>query len=153
MTRVAAGAVVTLPRIEDARGNLSFVEGEHHIPFAVKRAYWIYDVPGGESRGGHAHYALHEFLIALSGSFDVCLDDGSIEHVISLNRSYRGVLVPRLTWRRLNNFSTNSVCLVLASCAFDEADYIRDYDAFLVATRANEDAIRSRSERQPHSEA
>lgn len=153
MTRLATGAVVTLPRIQDARGNLSFVEGERHVPFPIRRAYWIYDVPGGEARGGHAHYSLDEFLIALSGSFDVCLDDGADERVISLNRSYRGVFVPRLTWRRLENFSTNAVCLVLASCAFEEADYIRDYDVFLLAARGTHPMGQERSQPKPDSRA
>jgi mannose-6-phosphate isomerase-like protein (cupin superfamily) len=123
--------LVGLPRVEDVRGNLSFVEGMRHIPFAIRRAYWVYDVPGGEVRSGHAHRTLDEFLIALSGSFDVKLDDGERERVVSLNRSYFGLLVPRMTWRRLENFSTNAVCLVLASAAFDEADYIREYEQFL----------------------
>lgn len=123
--------LVQLPRIQDARGNLSFVEGHQHVPFEIRRVYWIYDVPGGEARGGHAHRGFDEFLIALSGSFDVHLDDGTHATTTLLNRSYRGVLVPRMTWRRLENFSTNAVCLVLASARFDEAQYIRDHAAFL----------------------
>lgn len=139
MTEADIGSIITLPRIEDARGNLSFVEGGRHVPFAVKRAYWIYDVPGGGTRGGHAHHTLDEFLIALSGSFDVCLNDGTGDRVISLNRSYLGALVPRRTWRRLDNFSTNAVCLVLASGPFDDADYIREYEPFLALVRAAHD--------------
>lgn len=119
-----------LPRIEDVRGNLSFVEGMRHVPFTIRRTYWIYDVPGGEARGGHASRTLDEFFIALSGSFDVRLDDGRRETIVPLNRSYFGLLVPRMTWRRLENFSTNAVCLALASAPFDESDYIRDYDQF-----------------------
>jgi hypothetical protein len=125
-----AGALVRLPRIEDARGNLSFIEADRHVPFPIRRTYWIYDVPGGEARGGHAHRTLDEMLVALSGSFDVRLDDGSREWTVSLNRSYVGLLVPRMTWRRLENFSTNAVCLALASAAFDESDYVREYAAF-----------------------
>ncbi len=125
-----------MPRIGDERGNLSFVEGGRHVPFAVKRVYWIYDVPGGEMRGGNAHRAFDEFLIALSGSFDVHLENGARSWTVSLNRSYYGVLVPRMTWRRLDNFSTNAVCLVLASAHFDEAQYIRDHDVFLGEARA-----------------
>jgi hypothetical protein len=127
----APAPLVGLPRVEDVRGNLSFVEGARHVPFTIRRAYWVYDVPGGETRGGHAHRMLDEFLIALSGSFDVKLDDGRRETLVSLNRSYFGLLVPRMTWRRLENFSTNAVCLVLASAAFDADDYIREYDQFV----------------------
>lgn len=125
-----AGALIRLPRIEDARGNLSFVEGVRHVPFPIRRAYWVYDVPGGEARGGHAHRVLDEVLVALSGSFDVRLDDGTREWTTSLNRSYVGLFVPRLTWRRLENFSTNAVCLALASAAYDEGDYLREYADF-----------------------
>jgi hypothetical protein len=122
--------VVDLPKIHDPRGNLTFVEGGAHVPFAIRRAYWIYAVPGGGKRGGHAFRELHELVVALSGSFDVALDDGAGETLVSLNRSYFGLLVPRMTWRRLENFSTNAVCLVLASAVFDEADYIREYERF-----------------------
>lgn len=124
------GRLVTLPRIQDARGNLSFVEGGRHVEFAIKRAYWIYDVPGGEARGGHAHRTLDELLIALSGSFDVRLEDGVRTEVVQLNRSYFGLLVPRMTWRRLENFSTNAVCLALASAPFDESGYVREHDDY-----------------------
>lgn len=130
MTALDGVRLIRLPRIEDVRGNLSFVEGMRHVPFEIRRAYWVYDVPGGEARGGHANRTLDEVVIALSGSFDVRLDDGEGEHVVSLNRSYLGVLIPRMIWRRLENFSTNSVCLTVASAEFQESDYIRDYDQF-----------------------
>ena len=123
--------VVSLPRIEDARGNLTFVEGAGHISFEIRRAYWIYDVPGGAVRGGHAYATLHEFMIALSGSFDVEVDDGRTRRSITLNRSYCGLYVPNMIWRQIGNFSTNAVCLILASAAFSEVDYIRNYDEFL----------------------
>jgi dTDP-4-dehydrorhamnose 3,5-epimerase-like enzyme len=122
--------LIDLPKIPDPRGNLSFIEGENHVPFRVRRTYWIYDVPGGERRGGHAYRTLHELFVALSGSFDVVVDDGSgPEHVV-LNRSYVGLHVPPMTWRHLENFSTNAVCLILASEYYDEADYLRDRDEF-----------------------
>jgi hypothetical protein len=129
------GTIVQLPRITDARGNLSFVEGRRHVGFPLRRAYWIYDVPGGEARGGHAHRTLAELLIALSGSFDVRMDDGARTEVVQLNRSYYGLLVPPMTWRRLENFSTNAVCLALASEAFDESGYVRDHAAYLAERR------------------
>ena len=119
-----------LPRILDARGNLSFIEGNRHIPFEIKRAYWIYDVPGGETRGGHAYKALREFVVAVSGSFDLVLDDGTRKTIHHLNRSYYGIYVPNLVWRSLENFSTNALCLVLASEKYDVSDYVRDYDGF-----------------------
>lgn len=131
-----------LPKILDERGNLTFIEGLRHVPFDIKRAYWIYDVPGGEKRGGHSFKTQNEFIIALSGSFDVKLEfnDGS-KKKISLNRSYFGVFVPKGTWREMCNFSTNSLALVLASTFFDENDYIRDYSIFkqqeLVDSKAN----------------
>jgi dTDP-4-dehydrorhamnose 3,5-epimerase-like enzyme len=127
---VAGCAVVALPRIRDPRGNLTFIESERHVPFVVRRTYWIYDVPGGEVRGGHAYRELDEMVVSLSGSFDVVLDDGRDKRVVSLNRSYYGLLVPRMIWRHLENFSTNAVGLVLASTAYDAADYIRDYEEF-----------------------
>jgi dTDP-4-dehydrorhamnose 3,5-epimerase-like enzyme len=123
--------IVELPKILDPRGNLTFIEGERHVPFDIKRVYYTYDVPGGEARGGHAHIDCEAFVIAASGSFDVHLDDGRRKRVYSLNRSYRGVLVPRMVWREIHNFSSGSVCLVLASAHYDEADYIRDYERFL----------------------
>lgn len=122
--------LIDLPKVLDERGNLTFVEGVTHIPFAIARVYWIYDVPGGETRGGHAYRELDEFLISLSGSFDVVLDDGAEKRVIQLNRSYYGLYVPRMMWRHLENFSTNAVCLILASTAYDEHDYVRNYDQY-----------------------
>ncbi len=127
---------VSLPRVADPRGNLSFVEAGRPLPFEIRRAYWIYDVPGGEMRGGHAYRTLFEMFIALSGSFDVVLDDGTERKTVSLNRSYRGLVVPNLVWRRLENFSTNAVCLILASQPYDAADYLRDYGQFLAAAAA-----------------
>lgn len=122
--------LIQLPKIPDDRGNLSFVEAEKHIPFSIERTYWIYDVPGGEARGGHAYKTLDEFIIALSGSFDVILHNGKEEQCFSLNRSYYGLYVPRLYWRSLENFSTNSVAAILASQHYNEAEYIRSFDDF-----------------------
>jgi oxalate decarboxylase/phosphoglucose isomerase-like protein (cupin superfamily) len=122
--------LVYLPKITDSRGNLSFIEGDNHIPFAIKRAYWIYDVPGGEIRGGHAFYRQQEFIVALSGSFDVKVESNGHKSRIQLNRSYFGLYVPPGTWRSMENFSTNSIALVLASSEFDGNDYIRDYEKF-----------------------
>lgn len=123
--------VITLPKITDPRGNLSFVEGGVHIPFDIKRAYYLYDVPGGADRGSHAHKTLHQFIIAMSGSFDVVLDDGCNEKRFHLNRSHYGLYVCPMMWRYLDNFSSGAVCMVLASANFDEADYIRDHKEFL----------------------
>ena len=123
--------IIDLPKILDARGNLSVVEELNNIPFKIERTYWIYDVPGGESRGGHAYRENEEFIIALSGSFDVVLDNGKEKQTFSLNRSYYGLYVPKGMWRQMLNFSTNSLALVLASTKFDEKDYIRNYDEFL----------------------
>ena len=122
--------LIDLPKILDERGNLTFVESEKHIPFKFERTYMIYDVPGGEIRGGHAYKELSEFIIAVSGSFDVVLDDGQEKRTYSLNRSYYGLYVPKMIWRSLENFSTNSLCMILASQKYDEADYIRDYQDF-----------------------
>ncbi len=119
-----------LPKIEDPRGNLSFIEELSHIPFSVERVYWIYDVPGGQIRGAHAFKKQKEFIVALSGSFDVVLDDGINRNTYSLNRSYYGLYVPNLLWRKLENFSTNSLCLILASTPYDPGDYIREYKLF-----------------------
>ena len=124
--------VIELPKFLDERGNLSFVEQGQHIPFEIARSYWIYDVPGGEIRGGHAYKKNEEFIIALSGSFDVFLDDGHEQRVFSLNRSYYGLYVPNGVWRQMQNFSTNSLALVLASTSFDSNDYIYDYELFKV---------------------
>jgi dTDP-4-dehydrorhamnose 3,5-epimerase-like enzyme len=125
--------IIELPKIADPRGNLTFVEGTRNIPFAIKRTYWIYDVPGGEIRGGHSYKTLHELVIAVSGSFDVVVDDGSDKQVYSLNRSYYGLYVPNRIWRELENFSTNSLCMILASDIYREDDYIRDYRDFLAS--------------------
>jgi hypothetical protein len=122
--------IIQLPKIEDSRGNLSFYESLNHIPFEIKRTYWIYDVPGGQTRGGHAFKAQHEFIIALSGSFDVKLNDGVSEKTYSLNRSYYGLYVPNMIWREMLNFSTNSLALIVSSTNYSDADYIRDYDIF-----------------------
>ena len=122
--------LIQLPKIIDPRGNLSFIEEGNQIPFKIARSYWIYDVPGGEMRGGHAFYEQQEFIVALSGSFDVVLDDGFSKKIISLNRSYYGIFIPKMMWRSLENFSTNSLALVLANTSYSEKDYIRDYDLF-----------------------
>lgn len=122
--------LINLPKILDPRGNLSFFENGAQIPFTIKRTYWIYDVPGGEVRGGHAFKESNEFIIALSGSFDVVLNDGKIENKYNLNRSYNGLIVPNLKWRRLENFSTNSLALIVSSITYNESDYIRDFDDF-----------------------
>ncbi len=123
--------IINLPKFLDARGNLSFVEQFKHIPFEIKRTYWIYDVPGGEVRGGHAYKENQEFVIALSGSFDVILDDGKEEKTFSLNRSYYGLYIPKGIWREIDNFSTNSLALVLSSTKYNEEDYIRDHEKFI----------------------
>ena len=127
--------IVDLPKIGDPRGNLTFIEGGMHIPFSIERVYYLYDVPGGAERGGHAHLALHQLIVAMSGSFDVALDDGVSKARFHLNRSYTGLYVSPMIWRELDNFSSGSVCLVLASNRFDEGDYIRTYDSFIAATR------------------
>jgi hypothetical protein len=125
--------MIDLPKIEDRRGNLTFIEGFTHVPFAIARVYYVYDVPGGSERGGHAHKALQQFIIAMSGSFDVLLDDGKDRKRVHLNRSYNGLYVCPMIWRQLDNFSSGSVCMVLASTQYDEADYYRDYAAFMRA--------------------
>lgn len=122
--------IVNLPKILDARGNLSFVEELKHIPFKIARTHWIYDVPGGETRGGHAYKENKEFIIALSGSFDVILDDGKKRRTFSLNRSYYGLYVPQGIWREMDNFSTNSLALVLSSTPYTPEDYIYNYQQF-----------------------
>ena len=122
--------IINLPKIEDQRGNLSFYESLNHILFEIKRTYWIYDVPGGQKRGGHAFKAQHEFIIALSGSFDVKLNDGISEKTFSLNRPSYGLYVPNMIWREMLNFSTNSLALIVSSTNYSEIDYIRDYDEF-----------------------
>src|SRR4051812_14666558 len=128
--------LIPLPRISDPRGNLTFIEAGCHVPFEIKRVYYLYDVPGGADRGGHAHKELHQLLIAIAGSFDVIVDDGSYKHRFQLNRSYFGLYLPPMTWRELENFSSGSVCLVLASAPYDEADYHRCYQTYLAALRA-----------------
>lgn len=122
--------VLELPRVIDPRGTLTFVEENQHIPFPIARVYWLYDVPGGAVRGGHAHRRLQQLIIAASGSFDIVLDDGSERRRFHLNRSYFGLYVPPMFWREMDNFSSASVCLVAASEPYDEADYIRDYEVF-----------------------
>lgn len=123
--------LIDLPKIHDPRGNLTFIESGEHVPFEIERAFWIYDVPGGTARGGHAYRTGQEFIVALSGSFDVMLDDGSHRVHYTLNRSYHGLVVPNLIWREMINFSTNAVTLVLASIPYDPEDYMRDYKDFL----------------------
>lgn len=123
--------IIELPKFLDARGNLSFAQNNTHIPFEVKRTYWLYDVPGGESRGGHAYRETEEFVIALSGSFDVIVDDGKEKTTFHLNRSYYGLYIPKGMWREMDNFSTNSLALEFASTKYNPEDYIRDYNEFL----------------------
>lgn len=123
--------IIQLPKISDPRGNLSVIEEFKQIPFKIERTYWIYDVPGGERRGGHAYKENQEFIVALSGSFDIVLDDGTEKKAFTLNRSYYGLYVPKGMWREMENFSTNSLALVLSSTKYDAEDYIRDYDEFL----------------------
>jgi dTDP-4-dehydrorhamnose 3,5-epimerase-like enzyme len=122
--------IIQLPKNGDRRGNLSVIEEMEQIPFKIERAFWVYDVPGGETRGGHAYRESEEFIVALSGSFDVIIDDGTQKRIFSLNRSYYGLYVPRLMWREMVNFSTNSLALILSSTPYDAADYIRDYEEF-----------------------
>lgn len=124
---------IDLPKIVDPRGNLTFIESNRHIPFAFKRMFYLYDVPGGADRGGHALKVCHQFLIAMSGSFDVVIDDGKDKGRIHLNRSYNGLYLPPLIWREMDNFSSGSVCVVLASEPYSESDYYRDYNAYLNA--------------------
>jgi hypothetical protein len=125
--------IIDLPKITDPRGNLTFIEGGRHVPFEIKRVYYLYDVPGGAERGGHAHRALHQLIIAMSGSFDVILKDGMQQQRFHLNRSYSGLLICPMIWREIDNFSSGSVCMVLASNFYAESDYYRDYGEFLKA--------------------
>jgi glyoxylate utilization-related uncharacterized protein len=130
---VSQAHLITLPVVSNPKGNLTFIESAKHVPFAIERVYYLYDVPGGQERGGHAHRTLQQFIIAVSGSFDVILDDGTTRRSFFLNRSYYGLYVPAMLWRELKNFSSGSVCLVLASAHFDEADYYREYSDFVRA--------------------
>ena len=130
--------IIELPKFLDARGNLSFAEQNNHIPFEIKRTYWIYDVPGGEDRGGHAFKQNQEVVIAISGSFDVVVDDGDKKKTFTLNRSYYGLYVPAGLWRTMENFSTNSLALEFGSEHYDESDYIREYDEFITLKKNGE---------------
>ncbi len=130
--------ILELPKITDPRGNLTFVESGNHIPFDIKRVYYLYDVPGGSDRGAHAHKNLHQFVIAMSGSFDIVLDDGDRQRRFHLNRSYYGLYICPMMWRTLDNFSSGGVCMVLASEYYDEADYIRDHDEYIKLAKKNE---------------
>lgn len=123
--------IIELPIINDPRGNLTFVESNRHIPFSIQRVYYLYDVPGGSERGGHAHKALHQLIIAMSGSFDIHLDDGYSKKTVHMNRSYYGLYVCPMIWREIDNFSSGAVCMVLASDYYDELDYYRDYNQFV----------------------
>lgn len=135
--RIDECRLIDLPKISDPRGNLTFVEGGRHAPFEIRRVYYLYDVPGGATRAGHAHKQLHQLMIAMSGSFDAMLDDGlGGKRRVHLNRSYVGLYIPSMIWRDLDNFSSGSVCMVLASEVFDERDYYRDYEQFLAAAAA-----------------
>ena len=138
--------VIDLPKIADARGNLTVVEAQTHVPFPIARVYWLYDVPGGESRGGHAHRDLQQFIVSANGSFEVLVDDGRRRKTVFLSRSYYGLYVPTMIWRELSNFSSGSVCLVLASAPFDEADYFRDYQEF----RAYRESLHATSDTRPY---
>jgi dTDP-4-dehydrorhamnose 3,5-epimerase-like enzyme len=130
--------IIDLPRIHDPRGNLTFIEGGRHVPFDIQRVYYLYDVPGGAERGGHAHRNLHQLIVAMSGSFDIHLDDGRERDVVHMNRSYYGLYVCPMIWREIDNFSSGAVCMVLASNYYSEDDYYRDYASFKY------DALRSR---------
>lgn len=133
--------LIDLPKIQDVRGNLTYIEGHRHIPFDIRRVYYLYDVPGGSERGGHAHKGLHQLIVAMSGSFDVVLDDGIGKQRVHLCRSYYGLYVCPMIWRELDNFSSGSVCMVLASNTYDEADYYRDYAEFVKARSDNDCAV------------
>ena len=130
--------IIELPKITDPRGNLTFIEGKRHIPFEIKRVFYLYDVPTGENRGAHAHRALEQCLICLSGSFDVTLDDGFEEKLVHLNRPWECLYIPPMIWAAEVNFDPGSVCLVLASKEYDESDYYRDYDEFIKAVRGGQ---------------
>ncbi len=128
--------IIELPKIHDPRGNLTFIENSRHIPFDIQRVYYLYDVPGGADRGAHAHRSLHQFIVAMSGSFDVVLDDGDRKRRFHLNRSFNGLYVAPMMWRYLDNFSSGAVCMVLASSFYDEADYYRDYGEFVAGVKS-----------------
>lgn len=129
--------LIDLPKIQDQRGNLTFIESGRHMPFDIRRTYYLYDVPGGATRAAHGHKTLHQLMIAMSGSFDVTLDDGTEKKLFHLNRSYYGLYIPPMMWRDLDNFSSGAVCMVLASEYYDEGDYFRDYEEFLRVARGN----------------
>lgn len=135
--------IIHLPKVQDPRGNLTFIEGSKHVPFDVKRVYYLYDVPGGAERGGHAHKELQQLIIAMSGSFDVVLDDGHRQWRFHLNRSYYGLYISSMVWRELDNFSSGSVCMALASTYYEEPDYYRDYEEFIKAVKVidNESSV------------
>lgn len=126
--------IIELPKISDPRGNLSIIENNIHVPFEIKRVYYLYDVPGGESRADHAHKEMHQLLVAMSGSFDVIVDDGKNKQKYQLNRAYYGLYIPPMVWRGIDNFSSGAVCLSVVSTAYNELDYIRDYDSFVKET-------------------
>lgn len=128
-------SIIELPKINDHRGNLTFIESGRHIPFDIKRVYYLYDVPGGASRAAHGHRSLHQLMVSMSGSFDVTLDDGQDKEIFHMNRSYYGLYIPPMMWRDLDNFSSGAVCMVLASDYYEESDYFREYDDFLKAVR------------------
>ncbi len=128
--------LIELPVVQNPQGNLTFIEGDRHVPFPIERVYYLYDVPGGATRGGHAHRALEQLIIAITGSFDVIVDDGSARRKVTLNRSRIGLYMPAMIWRELINFSSGAVCVVLASAHYDESDYFRDYEEFRAATEA-----------------
>lgn len=128
--------IVDLPRINDPRGNLTFIEAGRHIPFDIRRVYYLYDVPGGSERGGHAHKNLHQLIVAMSGSFDILLDDGVSKKLVHMDRSYYGLYVCPMIWREINNFSSGAVCMVLASDYYDELDYYRNYNEFINDTKS-----------------
>jgi dTDP-4-dehydrorhamnose 3,5-epimerase-like enzyme len=130
--------ILSLPVVNDRRGNLTFVEGGEHVPFSIERVFYLYDVPGGESRAGHAHLWLQQVIIAVAGSFDVTLDNGRERETVTLNRSYLGLYIPPYVWREIDNFSSGAVCMVLASLHYSERDYYRDYEVFLEAVRGAE---------------
>ena len=130
--------LVELPKISDPRGNLTFIEGHQHVPFGIERVYYLYDVPGGSARAGHGHVELQQLMIAMSGSFDVIVDDGYERKKFHLNRSYYGLYIPKMMWREVENFSSGGVCLVMASTKFDKADYYYDYDGFAAMVRRHD---------------